>query len=277
MKLAITALHKDHLEYSRLADIHLALYHVIHGDPSGDVLAFYRQEKAKGKYTILDNGAAEGEHPSPDMLYKLAMDNRDMTADSPEYREESARTAATVRGTFDVVIAPDTLNDAAETLVATHEFLDAHYYMLHREGVKVMGVAQGDTYESFLTCLNIMREDSRIDIIGMPKCMDSIKPFESRWGLIQYLNQCDYFSKGRAHRYHLLGMSKWVGEVAAQHPVGFDSMDTSYPIINSQSGMHDSFQVMDLRYPHRQYEAGRHVDGATVIHNIFQLMGWMKQ
>lgn len=151
-------------------------------------IEFFKDKHKQGYHVILDNGAAEGDLITTEVLIeltKLIMPTE--------------------------VIAPDHLYCERKTKNALIKF----EHMMEDAGllnvVAIHAVPQGDTVESFLKSYLFMLDDNLVNVIGfsklsIPKCFSKITDSNSvsvnRIYLIKWLNQMNLLSKP----IHCLGM-----------------------------------------------------------------------
>ena len=121
---------------------HMCLAHLV-----GDVryAKFYERMAKEGKFVLMDNGAAEGSQLSVKELLKMY---------------------ALINPTE--IVLPDTLNDCVDTLRKTlafvHEYKDLPY--------RFMGVPQGQDFDEWCACVEVMLREPRINSIGVSKFLN---------------------------------------------------------------------------------------------------------
>ena len=175
---------------------HLCLAQQVLKDP--EYTEFFRDLKEiRGDFVILDNGKAEGVSLTDEELME-----------------------AVRRLNPNVVAAPDIIGQGAESLEATHNFLD--WFTLDSE-VAVMGIPHldGQDVKSFYENFKILDRDSRISMIGISKY--AVPKGLSRDDLIDGIDTT-------ATPIHLLGLSQMDGvleplmyEGSALPIIGIDS------------------------------------------------------
>lgn len=146
------------------------------------------------RYTILDNGADElGTGMKGDEYAKLIREIKP-----------------------DEIILPDVLGDTEQTLFNSQQFFEEYYHHLGYEP-KMMGVAQGLTFDDWERCYNRFAFWASVDVIGIPYDIEFDVPgcdasaIESktqrralrRYELVRYLHLAQNTSKP----IHLLGMN----------------------------------------------------------------------
>lgn len=102
---------------------------------------------AKGKFVLMDNGAAEGCQLKPEKLF-----------DMYELIQPTE------------IVLPDTLFDSASTIQKSRTFL----LQMEQMGVKyrTMAVPQGANLEEWIACARILIKDSRINSFGISKFLN---------------------------------------------------------------------------------------------------------
>jgi len=129
---------------------HLVLVHLL----EGKYLDFYRKQREKGAYIILDNGVVETGTPQVD-----------------EKKIELLRPQE--------VVAPDYLFDAKRTYVESREF--ALWVKKRFPDIKVMCVPQGETPREYIECLDRFIQAPWCDVIGLGKAASlALTPREIR-------------------------------------------------------------------------------------------------
>lgn len=129
-------------------DYHMCLFQVVKDNP---VYANYYKSLAMNKFTIMDNGAAEGVNPTPEELievYPLVEPNE--------------------------IVLPDIVGDTTETLKRTYYAYD--YYVdrdLHRK-YQFMAVPQGQTFADWKQCLWEMLLLTEVTTIGVSKFVSKL-------------------------------------------------------------------------------------------------------
>jgi hypothetical protein len=214
----------------------------------GNMRAFYRQLKARGDYITLDNSVTEvGEAAD---IGKLAT------------------YAASIRA--DEIVLPDIFDDAAATVKSTLDASKAFYNLITRStDTKLVGVVHGRTLDEWSWCYEVFSNDSRIDVLGLPKVMS--KNFENRTQFLQ-----KYFEiHARSDKpHHLLGVWEQPYEVSLinYRLPWIRSIDTSLPVMAGIAG----YVFGDQDYKKVQLDESLEIDphpDKTVL-NISTLLAW---
>jgi len=193
-------------------------------------------QQALKTYTILDNGAAEGQSIGLNQLHTLVRD-------WPE---------------IDELVLPDKLTDCATTrdFVLQVGNLEPLLELKEQNGVKFMAVAQGMTLAEVMSCINLYTELPYVDVIGLPRVMNILFGRQSRLRMCEALARNDTYPKpihclGSLYQYPSEARNlKWLPNVR--------SMDTSLPcgygiqeryitsILNKQIERPDNYFHYDL-------------------------------
>lgn len=131
-----------HLEQIKDNHYHMCLAHLVNHKGYAE---FYEKMSNRGKFVLMDNGAAEGcQLPIEDLL-----------------------TAYKIINPTEIVL-PDTLNDCVDTLRKTLNFVKEHGNLPYR----FMGVPQGKTFSEWCACVDVMLREPRINTIGISKFLN---------------------------------------------------------------------------------------------------------
>lgn len=122
----------------------MCLYHVVKSNP--EYAEFYRQEKARGAFVIMDNGAAEGVNPSPEELMPVY----EMVQPSE-------------------IVLPDVVYDKEETLTRTAAAYTKYVAAGLHHKYQFMAVPQGNTFTEWCECLSTMLSLDHVTTIGVSK------------------------------------------------------------------------------------------------------------
>lgn len=136
--------------YSSLGEMDMSLTHLILEDPRGPYAQYYREQKQKGRFVILDNSAFELEQAGGGL-------NPDPVLDAAAITNPSE------------VIATDVLFDGEATIQSTQDFIRR----MRARGVlgkyRVMGVVQGENMDEWWGCLEQLLNMPEVDTIGLSK------------------------------------------------------------------------------------------------------------
>lgn len=168
---------------SHLADTvdnqyHMCLAHLV---SCTEYKEHFAEMAKRGKFVLMDNGAAEGSQLDFDKLFEM-------------YEEINPTE----------IVLPDTLYESGSTIQKAREFL----VEMERRGVKyrTMAVPQGRTFAEWMACARILIKDTRINSIGVSKFLNittqdryiRFKACDVIYGLIQEYGRYDL-------EVHLLG------------------------------------------------------------------------
>lgn len=128
-----------HLDLVSHLDQHLVLAHLLENK---EYLDFYKKQRERGAYLVLDNGVIETGTPQIDESKVKALHPRE-------------------------VVAPDYLYDAERTCFESAKF--AGLIKSEFPSMKVMCVPQGDSPKEYLICLKTFANAPWCDVIGIGK------------------------------------------------------------------------------------------------------------
>lgn len=164
---------------------------------------FVWRTSTKLSYTILDNGAFEGDTVDDEALMELAI--------------ECAASE---------LVVPDVLGDMAATLEKARDF--KHLVKSVPNGPEhYMGVVQGRTVGDCIKCVRGLAELDYVTTIGLPKhLLETVRVDSVRIVLTDFIRQ----RYGDKFEIHFLGSSPvWPQELKSAARRGVRSMDTSMP------------------------------------------------
>lgn len=123
---------------------HMCLAHLVECTEYRDHFASLT---AKGKFVLMDNGAAEGCQLKPEELFKMY-----------ELIQPTE------------IVLPDTLFNPASTIQKSRAFL----FQMEQMGIKyrTMAVPQGNTLDEWIACARIFIKDKRINSFGISKFLN---------------------------------------------------------------------------------------------------------
>jgi len=163
--------------------------------------AFYRKCKLEGDWIILDNSAAEIKSSvGEELLLKVTKEL------SP-----------------DLVIAPDVIYNAPETIRRTKSFIEAYWSELYKCGTGIMVVPQGKDKTEWLKCYEIFNNLTGVQWLGISKFYTPV--FGSR------LSVLDAIAPTVKRSCHLLGV--WDNPYSLLYEKDFSfvrGVDTAKPI-----------------------------------------------
>ena len=163
---------------------------------SKEYLEFYKQQKQRGAFVLLDNGEAEGDQMSLDTIWKVAEQINP-----------------------DEIILNDSLFNREETIRKSKQALD--YYKSKGYEGQYMFVVQGETFEDWIRCYEEF-DMSDITTIGVPKSV------VSEWNDDDARLKCCEYLKDKNKQVHLLGCQKSINEIVKLKQFDFiRSNDTS--------------------------------------------------
>lgn len=165
-------------------DYTLLLAHLIDADTT------YKQVcTAKNGYKILDNSVIElGEAVDIHHLNSIARDIGAHELILPDVFKNKEKTIESV-------------DNAIKTLKEIYKDCEIPY--------KLMAVPQGNTMQEFKECLDMFLENPDIDVLGIPKLLDSML-LTSRRHVLEYLHT---HPKRKNKQFHLLGMQNNLEEI----------------------------------------------------------------
>lgn len=120
---------------------HMCLAQV--ADQSDAYAYFFKRMSQEGKYVLLDNGAAEGDHVDEKTMEKIL-----------EYVQPSE------------IVLPDTLKDAKKTISDSSAYFRKY---CTRRNIKMMVVPQGKTFSEWCDCAKALMNEIRVTTVGVPK------------------------------------------------------------------------------------------------------------
>lgn len=141
----------SHLKvYGALGEMDMSLSHLVLEDPTGSYARYYKEQRERGRFVILDNSAFELEQQGKGLDPDPVLDAAEITNPSE-------------------VIATDCLFDGPATIQSTKRFISR----MRERGVlgryKVMGVVQGRSRDEWLTCLSVLMDMPEVNTIGLSK------------------------------------------------------------------------------------------------------------
>jgi len=191
-----------------LESLHLSLHFVLAQKVLDDdkLMQWYASRSVYGDFTILDNGAAEGELVPWNKLLQVANNLR-----------------------ADEVVLPDVLRDGEETLK-----LSTRSYVLNTiPEPKRMIVPQGRNWEEWNYCLRELLQRCQPATIGIPKWQQELPG-----GRLNALFQISQYEEARRCNIHMLGMALAPREEFREINVhSVRSLDTALPIALAQQQM----------------------------------------
>lgn len=122
---------------------HMCLAHLV---DNHDYRNFYCDMVKKGRYVLMDNGAAEGAQLQPEKLIEM-------------YRLINPTE----------IVLPDTLYEMGSTIQKSRNFLNRLEKIDMIDKHRIMAVPQGRTLEEWSACARIFMKDTRINTIGVSK------------------------------------------------------------------------------------------------------------
>lgn len=159
-----------------------------------EYLEFYKQQKQRGAFVLLDNGEAEGDQMSLDTIWKV------VEQINPNE-----------------IILNDSLFNREETIKKSKQALD--YYKSKGYEGQYMFVVQGKTFEDWIKCYEEF-DMTNISTIGIPKAV-------VKWNDDTRLKCCEYL-KDKNKQVHLLGCQNSIKELIKLRQYNFiRSNDTS--------------------------------------------------
>jgi hypothetical protein len=171
-----------------------------------DYVRFYRDCEG---YKVLDNGIVEGDQIDGYVLHHMA---NDVGASC--------------------IVVPDTYRDASATIKQARKFEAC----INPE-LDYMGVLQGYDLSDVIKCLYFYDSTPWITPIGLPRILCELHKLQ-RVTLVEKFREMQVSGDiSPALKWHALGASPWITEVAALAEAGCDSMDTSLPVVHGLAGV----------------------------------------
>ena len=141
----------SHLEvFGALGEMDMSLSHLVLENPNGPYATYYKQQREKGRFVILDNSAFELEQQGRGLDPDPVLDAAEITNPTE-------------------VIATDCLFDGVATLESTERFIARMKERKVLGKYKVMAVAQGKTEQEWWACFSRLLYLPDVDTIGLSK------------------------------------------------------------------------------------------------------------
>ena len=205
-----------------ITDYDYALVHLFEDEKNGpEYFRFFQESKLMGREVILDNS-----------IFELGE-----AFDSKKYAEWILKLHPTY------YILPDVLDNGKKTIESAQNFFKGFGTY---NGIKVIGVAQGNTFLDLMSCFQWMNDDPRIDKIAVSfnyKLYEEVCPHKDK--LYSWMYGRQWFMKIIARDFpnckpvHCLGsaLPQEVEYYKTSPKFGFiESIDTSNPVIH---GLHN--------------------------------------
>lgn len=233
--------------YTRRHGFHLFLPQLMHYEV---YKRYVKDAIGPRSYTILDNGAFEGEVDITSMaLMKMAIELG-----------------------VDEVVVPDTLGDMAATIAKADEFNDflKHNATSEHYGKNYMGVVQGKTIEECWQCIEHFVDLGYVTTIGLPKHLVKTVQLDTRIVLAKEILE----ELGDGFDIHFLGSSPlWLSEISHVHKT-VRSMDTSMPFVQAYYEKEINGNEGKER-PDNYFKAGLHNFRHDLVkHNVEIMTKW---
>lgn len=200
----------SHLKQIEENHYHMCLAHLVANSKYAD---FYKGMSNKGKFVLMDNGAAEGSQLSPQELVAMY---------------------GIINPTE--IVLPDTLNDCVDTLRKTLAFAHVYSDLPYR----FMGVPQGKNFDEWCACVEVMLREPRINTIGVSKFLNIITGDEDiRFHACAYIAKVASALGRRDIEVHLLGCDEapeLVGQIQELFPF-VRGCDSAFAYIATQAGV----------------------------------------
>lgn len=224
-----------HLDLAEGRPYHLTLVHLT-GDPR--YVEFYRNEREKGSYIILDNGAHEFQSgEGPNYLLKKAWEMNANEIVCPDFLFDADQTVSLAEKSLPVF--------AGEMGIQTKYFTGAR-----SQRFKIMLVPQGKNYFSWRRCLHHLIELYKENRFILPAVIGVSKDYEMFDGGLHRLISNDVLPLARelALEVHLLGWGRDMGAlplISRDYGSWIRSVDSAKPIVFATAGIEitDLFEV----------------------------------
>lgn len=230
-----------HLDLAEGRDFHLTLAHLCEDER---YVNFYRRERERGSYIILDNGAHEFQSgEGPNHLLKKAAQIHANEIVCPDFLFDADQTVSLAEKALPVF--------ASEMGFATKYFTGQRIQVY-----RIMLVPQGRSYLSWRRCLHHLLELYFSQQFLLPPVIGLSKDYEVYDGGLYRLVQNDILPLVREHALdlHLLGWGrdmKALGVISREFGSWIRSVDSAKPIVYATAEIEitDLFQVEE--YPRR--------------------------
>ncbi len=140
-----------HIGLSSYGDYDFCLAHIAAAE--SDYASYFKRQREKGRFVILDNGAYE--------IGNALSDNELMSI--IEYIRPSE------------VVAPDVMFDSIATSTRLEMFFKNHAALIHSMGIRIMVVPQGRGISEWTEHVKRVSEDFFFDTLGVPKWVSGIE------------------------------------------------------------------------------------------------------
>ncbi len=132
----------------------------------------------------------------------------------------------------DEIVLPDTYKNSDATIKTAEQLGNVKKPHFNDAPVNFAAVVQGSTPEEVLHCYCVLAQMPWVDVLHLPKVIESIWPFGGRAGLLAYLDDEKLLAE-KPH--HLLGIWATVEEIRLARP-WIRSVDTALPIHSALQG-----------------------------------------
>jgi hypothetical protein len=214
----------SHLEtFEGLGEMSMVLSHLVLENGGDNPYAnYYKKQREKGRFIILDNGAFECEAQGVGVGIDACLDAAEIIQPNE-------------------IIAEDVLYSGEQTLESTKRFIERMNERGMLQKYSIMAVVQGHTRDEWLTCLNRLMDMREVNTIGLSKLSVPISFLgekessgcvaRSRVECVETIAKCygwelnDPQTSLCGKRFHLLGGDNWLPWEIKQQ--------TQYPWIRS--------------------------------------------
>ncbi len=159
----------------------------------------------------------------------------------------------------DEIVLPDKFKNAIATINAAEQLGNVKKPRFNDAPVNFAVVIQGSTPEEVLDCYNVLANMPYVDVIHIPKVVESIWPYGGRAGFLAYLDD-EKLLADKPH--HLLGVWSTVEEIRLARP-WIRSVDTALPIHSALQG--------------KPISTGQHIEKTKRPKDYFEWKPWEVQ
>lgn len=235
---------RNAVNYSPIAPIKL-LTHLYNAGILGDYLLLLAHD-------VLDNEAAyiellsnmRAENPAKQPF--IILDNSLVELGHPMKMVDIRRASSVVNA--DVIILPDCLRDARETIKLSFDFLNSWDYRMYAatgcKNPEFMAVIQGVNVPQLVYCASALAGIAEVTYWGIPRIL--VKDFGSRM-IVDHLVGLSANVPTEQRKVHLLGMSdNLADDIFCAGQLGALGIDSANPLVQGQKGI----DIRNIDYGH---------------------------
>lgn len=222
----------NHLELSLLGDDNFYILAQLY-KKYPEYRSWVKRMKQEGKFLIMDNGAGdEGEVIGKEELFEMTLEVQP-----------------------NEVIPTDVLYDSFETIKNLKWFIEKKKKFLSLENTKIFAVPQGDTFEEYMSCYDLMIKMKEVTTIGLSKKAVPhvmIKDVEKDQGIAFSRNKLFNHLRSTLRLrkdIHCLGMSDPREYLMYSRSLIMRSTDSCYPILAALNDLNLEKSIDNKRIP----------------------------